>query len=165
MIPPMTVTDPRMLTEILCPLRDAGHDVRHVTRLASRAELLRRVRLRGDRGVCGAAGRPFPEALRAPEFARHLHTDDRPLAAAEDVASHAGLTLLPDSVGRLRLRVPAAVEYSHRVSSPPNSPPTHSRRSARCNSDAYPTRLCCPVGFLHSIPNVPGGDPNVRPCT
>jgi AAA domain len=103
-IAPMTVFDPDALRAIIDPLRAAGHEVQHVTLLASRDVVLRRMcsRLESPRGFTGRQAGQVLDALRAPEFARHLRTDGMSIGAvADDIAAHAGLTLEPDNTGPL----------------------------------------------------------------
>ncbi|MEV7613591.1 AAA family ATPase [Streptomyces sp. NPDC089799] len=109
---PMTVTDPRYFTETVGRLREHGHDVRHFALLAERATVLRRLSGRGlwpglkRESFAVARLDDCLSALRAPEFAEHVHTDDLPVArVAERVAASAGLRLLPDRDGPLRRRV------------------------------------------------------------
>jgi AAA domain len=104
-IAPMTVLDPAVLTELIAPLRAAGHDVHHVALLASRATLLRRIHTRGEtsRSFAGRQIDSSLKILRMPEFARHLHTDGMSIGdVAENIASHAGLMPEPDSDGPVR---------------------------------------------------------------
>jgi hypothetical protein len=106
-IAPKTVVDPDELKAIINPLRAAGHEVHHVTLLASRDVVLRRMRsrLESPRGFTGRRIDQVLDALQAPEFARHLRTDGMSIAAvAEDIAAHAGLALEPDHSGPLRRR-------------------------------------------------------------
>ncbi|MCZ9341123.1 ATP-binding protein, partial [Streptomyces sp. TRM76130] len=121
-IAPMTVTEAGPFAETVGALRALGHDVRHVTLLADRATVLRRLRERGvDRALRYAVGRdPGPrreswavrrldhclERLREPEFAEHLWTDRTTVPETADrVAALAGLRLRPNTEGRLRTRV------------------------------------------------------------
>jgi hypothetical protein len=104
-IAPMTVFDPDALKAIIDPLRAAGHEVHHVTLLASRDVVLRRMRsrLESPRGLTGRRIDEILDALQAPEFAWHLRTDGMSIEAVADaIAVQAGLTLEPDSVGPLR---------------------------------------------------------------
>jgi predicted ABC-type ATPase len=103
-IAPQTVFDPDALRAIIDPLRAAGHEVHHVTLLASRDVVLRRMRsrLESPRGFTGRRVDQVLDALQAPEFARHLRTDGMSIGAvADDIAAHAGLTLEPDNSGPL----------------------------------------------------------------
>ena len=98
------VFDPEALKAIIDPLRAAGHEVHHVTLLASRDVVLRRMRsrLESPRGFAGRRVDQVLDALQAPEFARHLRTDGMSIGAvADDIAAHAGLTLEPDNSGPL----------------------------------------------------------------
>jgi hypothetical protein len=116
-IAPKTVFDPDALKAIIDPLRAAGHEVHHVTLLASREVVLRRMRsrLESPRGFTGRRIDEVLDALQGPEFARHLRTDGMSIAAvAEDIAAHAGLTLEPDHTGPLRRRARrVAVQLRH----------------------------------------------------
>lgn len=119
---PMTVVEPEYFREIVGGLRDRGHDVRHFALLAERETVVRRLRER----VLGHAaqvvlGKDVPlrresfalrvldrclERLREPEFAEHVWTDRLTVAQVADrVAASAGLTLAPNTDGRLRGRV------------------------------------------------------------
>ncbi|XVS60601.1 AAA family ATPase [Actinosynnema sp. CA-299493] len=119
---PMTVVEPAYFREIVGGLRDRGHDVRHFALLAERETVVRRLRER----VLGHAaqvvlGKDVPlrresfalrvldhclERLREPEFAEHVWTDHITVAQVADrVAASAGLTLAPNTDGRLRGRV------------------------------------------------------------
>jgi hypothetical protein len=103
----MTVSDPGALKAIIDPLRAAGHEVHHVTLLASRDVVRRRMRsrLESPRGVTGRRIDEVLDALQAPDFARHLRTDGMSIGAvADDIAAQAGLTLEPDNTGPLRRR-------------------------------------------------------------
>jgi hypothetical protein len=116
-IAPKTVFDPDALKAIIDPLRAAGHEVHHVTLLASRDVVLRRMRsrLESPRGFAGRRVDQVLDALQAPEFARHLRTDGMSIGAvAEDIAAHAGLTLQPDNTGPLTRRAHRiAVQLRH----------------------------------------------------
>ncbi|MCK9896190.1 AAA family ATPase [Frankia sp. AgB32] len=107
-IVPMTVRDPVLLAALIDPLGAAGHVVHHVTLLADRAVLARRIRSRGESATRSYAGRQIDDSLRAlrtPGFARHLHTDGMTIAAvAADIAAHADLPFTPDPAGPLRRR-------------------------------------------------------------
>ncbi len=124
---PMTVVEPAYFREIVGGLRDRGHDVRHFALLAERETVVRRLRERGlghaARVVLGPgrAGGDAPpgresfalrvldrclERLREPEFAEHVWTDHITVAEVADrVAASAGLTLAPNTDGRLRGRL------------------------------------------------------------
>ncbi|ABW10154.1 antibiotic resistance protein [Parafrankia sp. EAN1pec] len=103
-IVPMTILDAGPLAELTAPARNAGHRVAHVTLLADRTTMIRRIHRRGETSRSYSA-RQLDHALdvlRAPEFARHLPTESLSLSAvADDIASHAGFTLGPDTAGRL----------------------------------------------------------------
>lgn len=102
---PQTLTEPDVLAQILSPLRAAGHDVRHVSLIASESEIRRRLRRRGETSNSFAAAH-MTYAVRALEdarFAEHVLTGGRSIGeVAEQVARHLGLTLTPDSDGTLR---------------------------------------------------------------
>ena len=119
---PMTVVEPAYFREIVGGLRDRGHDVRHFALLAERETVVRRLSER----VIGHAARfalgreaslrreSFAlrvldrclERLREPEFAEHVWTDHVTVAQVADrIAASAGLTLTPNTDGRLRGRV------------------------------------------------------------
>ncbi|MEU4212762.1 AAA family ATPase [Streptomyces sp. NPDC026206] len=121
-IAPMTVVEPAYFRETVGRLRDRGHDVRHFALLADRRTVLRRLRERGfGHAVRLIAGKDAPlrresfavskldlclERLRAPEFAEHVWTDDRPVPrVADHIAASAGLTLAPDTDSALRGRL------------------------------------------------------------
>lgn len=121
-IAPMTVTDSGHFAETVGRLRDLGHDVRHFTLLAERETVLARLRERGLGHVLRfAAGKDAGlrreswavrrldhclERLREPEFAEHLWTDHSTVAQTADrIAVLAGLTLRPDTDGRIRTRL------------------------------------------------------------
>jgi hypothetical protein len=77
-IVPMTVIEPAYLDEILGPLRENGHQIRHYALLAERATILRRLRGR---------------------------TDELTIAqTAERIAASAGLNLAPATSNVLRAR-------------------------------------------------------------
>ncbi|MCE6997535.1 AAA family ATPase [Saccharothrix sp. S26] len=119
---PMTVVEPEYFREIVGGLRDRGHDVRHFALMAERETVVRRLRERGLGHVARVAlGRDVPlrresfalrvldrclRRLREPEFAEHVWTDHLTVPqVAERVAASAGLTLTPNTDGRLRGRV------------------------------------------------------------
>ncbi|QMU67127.1 AAA family ATPase [Streptacidiphilus sp. P02-A3a] len=121
-IVPMTLVEPSYFRETVGRLRASGHDVRHFALLASRETVLRRLRERGLGHVLQwVAGRQASlwgesfavsrldlclERLRAEEFAEHVWTDSLTVAqVAGRIAASAGLTLRPESGGRLRGRV------------------------------------------------------------
>ncbi len=104
-IVPQTLTDPDVLTDILSPLRGAGHEVHHLSLLATESEIRRRLLRRGETSHSYAATH-LGHAVRALEdarFAEHLPTDGRSIGeVAEQVARHVGLTLTTDPDGTLR---------------------------------------------------------------
>lgn len=123
-IAPMTVADPRYFDETVGRLRGAGHDVRHFALLARRETVLDRLRDRGlgfapvlravGQGDLLLRAEQFAvdrldfclEQLRKPEFADHIWTDTTPVAAVADrIADTVGLTLTPDTDGRIRSRL------------------------------------------------------------
>jgi hypothetical protein len=125
-IAPMTVTDPRYFAETVGRLRELGHDVRHFTLLAERETVVERLRERGlghllPRLVGKRSGRNAGprreswalqqldhclERLREEEFAEHLWTDQSTVPKTADrIAVLAGLTLRPNTEGRLRTRL------------------------------------------------------------
>jgi len=98
LIVPMTVAAEPYFRETVIALREEGIDVRHFTLLASRREVLGRLRRRGD------FGRSWPalqidrclDALHTQLFAEHLDTSAASIeAVAEALAERAGLVLLP----------------------------------------------------------------------
>ncbi|MFF9625327.1 AAA family ATPase [Streptomyces griseosporeus] len=121
-IAPMTVTDSRYFAETVGRLRELGHDVRHFTLLAGRETVLERLRERGfGRLLKTVAGKNAGlrheswavqqldhclERLREPEFAEHLWTDHSTVPKTADrIAVLAGLTLRPNTEGRVRTRL------------------------------------------------------------
>lgn len=121
-IAPMTVTDSGQFAETVGRLRELGHDVRHFTLLAERETVLKRLRERGfGRLLRLAAGKDAGlrreswavrqldhclERLREPEFAEHLWTDHTTVPKTADrIAVLAGLTLTPNTEGRVRTRL------------------------------------------------------------
>lgn len=118
-VAPMTVVEPAYFREIVGGLRERGHDVRHFALLAERETVVRRLRERGfghaARFVLGREASLRQESfalrvldrclerLREPEFAEHVWTDHLTVPqVAERVAASAGLTLTPNTDGRLR---------------------------------------------------------------
>jgi len=99
---------------MLGALRDAGHDVRHMTLLASDETVLRRLRTRLE-GPDGWAAAQLPRttALRGLRFADHVPTDGLTHAqVVEAVARVAGVRIGPDwtaplrrAVERMRVRI------------------------------------------------------------
>lgn len=110
-IVPMTLVVDAYADEILEWLRAAGHDVRHLTLVASPATVRRRLRSRGrwDSWAKAQLDR-CTTALAAPRFARHVPTDDRSIdEVVEDIAHGLDLPLYrarsPRAVAFLRRRV------------------------------------------------------------
>jgi AAA domain-containing protein len=110
-IVPMTLVVPRYFEEIVGRLRAEGHELHHFALLASHDTVRRRLHGRGLYGV-----RPETwalahvdrclDALKAPEFAEHVHTDHLTVPrVAEAVARSAGLRLAPDRHGPVRRRL------------------------------------------------------------
>jgi hypothetical protein len=103
-IAPMTILDSGLLSELTASAHAAGHRVDHVTLLADRTTMIRRIHRRGETSRSYSA-RQLDHALdvlQAPEFARHLRTDALPISAvADNIASHAGFALAPDTSRRL----------------------------------------------------------------
>ncbi|WP_030177383.1 AAA family ATPase [Streptomyces sp. NRRL S-813] len=121
-IAPMTVTDSGHFAETVGRLRELGHDVRHFALLAERETVLERLNERGLGHLLQfAAGKNAGlrreswavrqldhclERLREPEFAEHLWTDHSSVPKIADrIAVLAGLTLRPNTEGRVRTRV------------------------------------------------------------
>ena len=120
-IVPMTVTDSGYFAETVGRLRELGQDVRHFTLLAERETVLERLRERRlGRLLRFAAGNADPrreswavqrldhclERLREAEFAEHLWTDHTTVPKTADrIAVLAGLTLRPNTEGRVRTRL------------------------------------------------------------
>lgn len=109
-IAPMTVVNTAYFDETVGRLRETGHDVRHFALLATRETVLNRLRERtffglrpdGNRFAVGNVDRCL-EALRRPEFAEHIHTDAiGTREVADRIATSAGLTLTPNTDGRIR---------------------------------------------------------------
>lgn len=108
-IVPMTLTDPGYFAQIIGRLRDDGHDVRHFALLAERDTVLRRL---GRRGLSFGLKREqwavdqLDECLarlNTPEFADHVHTDERTVSQVADaVARGADLSVVPDTDGPVR---------------------------------------------------------------
>ncbi|MFJ6539803.1 AAA family ATPase [Streptomyces sp. NPDC091385] len=118
-IVPMTVVEPAYFGEMVGPLRERGHDVRHFALMAERETVLPRLRERGfGRAVrflagdkAALRGESFAvarldlclERLRGEEFAEQVWTDRLSIPeVAERVAASAGLPLAPDRGGALR---------------------------------------------------------------
>jgi hypothetical protein len=108
-IVPVTIIEPAYLAEILGPLREKGHQVRHYALLAERATILRRIRGRSLpwRPDTWAEGKidECLDRLGHDDFAEHIRTDDLTIAqTAERIAASAGLTLTPDGSNFLSAR-------------------------------------------------------------
>jgi hypothetical protein len=104
-IVPMALVDAGRHERILGALREAGHDVRHVTLVASDATVLRRLRTRLE-GPDGWAAAQLSRtaALRGPRFADHVDTDGLTHAqVVEAVALVAGVRIGADPTGPWRL--------------------------------------------------------------
>ncbi|WP_431041616.1 AAA family ATPase [Streptomyces sp. P1-3] len=106
-IVPMTVVEPAYHREMAGALRASGHDVRHFALLAHPRTVRRRLRgrvmplMRGDSWAVQQIDRCL-EALRRPEFERHVATDGRTVPeVAELIAREAGVTPAPSSDGRV----------------------------------------------------------------
>lgn len=100
LIVPMTVVNPVYFDEIVGELRRAGHEVRHVSLLASRETLLRRLRSRADFGNRWSSRQidRCLSGLNQLDPAEHLHTDGLSYEqVVEAVAARAGLRLQPDA--------------------------------------------------------------------
>ncbi len=123
-VAPMTVVNPQYFDETVGRLRELGHPVHHVTLLARRETVERRLRERvightlaamlGERALrresfaLGALDHCLAELVR-PRFAEHVHTDDLTLPAVVDaVAARACITVPPD-------RTPRVVATARRV--------------------------------------------------
>ncbi|MGW0182755.1 AAA family ATPase [Nocardia sp. NPDC003345] len=123
-IAPMTVAHPRYFDETVGRLRESGHDVHHFALLARRETVLDRLRDRGlgfapvlravGQGDLLLRAEQFAvgkldfclEQLSKPEFADHIWTDTTPVSAVADrIAEKSGVTLTPDTDGRLRGRL------------------------------------------------------------
>jgi hypothetical protein len=108
-IVPMTLVDLGYFAEIIGRLRDDGHDVRHFALLAERATVLRRLNRRGfgyglkREGWAVSRLDDCLTRLREPEFAEHIHTDQRTVPqVADTIARSAALPIRPDTDGPLR---------------------------------------------------------------
>jgi hypothetical protein len=108
-IVPMTLVEPRYFAEIIGRLRDDGHDVRHFALLADRETVLRRLSRRGfGTGLTREhwAVERLDDCLARlgePEFAEHIHTDQRTVPqVADTIAGIAALPVRPDTDGPLR---------------------------------------------------------------
>jgi hypothetical protein len=108
-IVPMTLIDPGYFAQIVGRLRDDGHDVRHFALLADRATVLRRISRRGfgfglrhERWAVDKLDECLAR-LQEPEFAQHIRTDQQTVSqVADTIARLAGLSIAPDTDGRLR---------------------------------------------------------------
>jgi hypothetical protein len=103
-ITPMTILDPDLLADLTAPARAAGHQVDHVTLLADRATMIRRIHRRAEtsRSFSGRSLGNALDVLRSPAFTRHLDTTALSISeVADDIARHSGFTLNPDTSGRL----------------------------------------------------------------
>lgn len=107
-VAPMTVVVDAYLDELLGGVRARGHEVVHVALLADRATVTRRLR---GRGIPGVAADPWAlaqldrclAALGRPEYAVQVSTDGRTVReVVDEVARIAGVTLVPDTDGRVR---------------------------------------------------------------
>jgi len=109
---PMTVVVPAYLDEVLGGLRARGHDVHHVSLLAEREVVERRLRGRGllpglvrERWALDQLDRCL-DALAGERFATHLETTHRSIdEVVERVADLVGLTLAAGRDGELRGRL------------------------------------------------------------
>ncbi|GGF94553.1 AAA family ATPase [Paenibacillus aceti] len=104
-IVPMTITDFSYFAEIVGRLRGEGIEVKHVTLLASRETLFKRLRSRGER----ADSWPIQQidrclaSLSEPTFAEQIQTDNMHVdEVVERIASICGITLPPDTRSRFR---------------------------------------------------------------
>lgn len=108
-IAPMTIIEPAYLREILGPLRDKGHEVRHYALLADRGTIWRRLRgrslpLQRDRFAEGKIDECL-DRLQGDDFAEHIWTGGLSIPLVADrIAASAGLTLAPDTSSALRAR-------------------------------------------------------------
>jgi hypothetical protein len=111
-IVPMTLIDPRYFGETVGRLRDSGHEVRHVSLLADRATVLRRLNRRGlgfglKREQWALA--KLDECLARLQddmFAEHIRTDHQSVSqVADTIARSAGLTIKPDGDGAVRAQL------------------------------------------------------------
>lgn len=96
LIVPMTLADPARHGTIFGALQGAGVKTVHVTLLADRGTVLRRLRTRLDGRSSWAAQRftDTDQALRDAHFAEHLHTDGMgTLQVVERIGALAGVSL------------------------------------------------------------------------
>ena len=96
LIVPMTLVNKDYFQEVMNGLAEKEVDVRHFTLLASPATLRRRIRWRLDRPASRrwalAQIERCSAALADPDFAVHVPTDTRPVAAvAEEILTRTGL--------------------------------------------------------------------------
>ncbi|MEC3955059.1 AAA family ATPase [Nocardia sp. CDC153] len=110
-IAPMTVVEPAYFAETVGRLREMGHDVRHFALMARPETVVRRLRerewagLRPERWAVAQVDRCL-DALAAPEFAEHIHTDEIAVREVADrIAAASGLTLTPNTDGPLRTQL------------------------------------------------------------
>jgi hypothetical protein len=104
-----TAVDLGYFAEIIGRLCDDGHDVRHFALLAERATVLRRLNRRGSGYGLKREGWAVSRLddclarLREPEFAGHIHTDQRTVPQVADTIARSGaLPIRPDTDGPLR---------------------------------------------------------------
>jgi hypothetical protein len=104
---PGTLLEEAHHEEIVGGLIDLGHEVRHVTLLASPDTLLKRQRSRGqvEGSDAGARLDAHLQVLSQPTFATQVHTDGLQVSAvAEQIARLVGLQLGPSGNGVLLRR-------------------------------------------------------------
>ncbi|WP_103382855.1 AAA family ATPase [Pseudonocardia dioxanivorans] len=105
-IVPMTLVRDDYADEIVEALRIGGHDLRHVTLVATPETIRRRLASRGGAVRDLWAQRQIDRcvtALTAPRFARHVATDGRTIdEVVEDVAAGLDLPLAHGRDGRVR---------------------------------------------------------------
>jgi len=108
-IVPMTVTEPAYLAQMLGPLRERGHEIRHFALLADRSTVLRRLRgrtlpLQSD-SFAKAKLDHCLDRLGQAGFAEHIGTDELTISQVADrIAASAGLGLAAADGGFLRTR-------------------------------------------------------------
>jgi hypothetical protein len=105
----MTLVNSGYFQEIIGSLRDDGFAVHHFALLAEPATVRRRLGRRSlglepKRGSWAIERlSEHLQRLRAPEFARHIRTDQRTVAqVAEAIARSAGLAITPSTDGPFR---------------------------------------------------------------
>ncbi|ASU84031.1 hypothetical protein CDO52_15645 [Nocardiopsis gilva YIM 90087] len=106
-IVPMTIVVPEYHREMFGRLQASGHEVRHVSLMTSPQTLMRRIHSRGEGRESFAARRleHCLTALREPDFATHLDTDQLSIASvAEAIADTTGLNLARESGNALTRR-------------------------------------------------------------